>query len=132
MVAIWFTGRMGKSTSRQVFGRFGSEKSTVSSATAAPAFTARATASATRLAFVVCAWRFAISVSSRSGQFQEGNRDLEQRQTAVRQRGVPARAPPLPADPARRRTGRAGYRAPRRWAGSICSATRRRTRIVRS
>src|SRR5436305_1960531 len=37
MTATWFTGRIGKSTSIHVFGRFGSLKSTVSNATTFPA-----------------------------------------------------------------------------------------------
>src|SRR5690625_750357 len=52
MAATWFTGRIGKSTSRQVGGRSGSEKSTVSTATGLPAPTAFFTPSARRSALV--------------------------------------------------------------------------------
>ena len=52
MMATWLTGRIGKSTSRHVLGRFGSEKSTVSTATGLPALTALATSSAIHSALV--------------------------------------------------------------------------------
>ena len=46
IAATWLTGKIGKSTSKHVFGRFGSEKSTVSKDTALPAPTNAATSSA--------------------------------------------------------------------------------------
>src|SRR6218665_2967253 len=56
MIATWLTGKMGKSTSRQVLGRFGSLKSTVSMPPALPAPTILATSCAS------CSFLVAISV----------------------------------------------------------------------
>src|SRR6266436_7443757 len=69
MMAIWLIGMMGKSTSRQVLGRFGSEKSTVSIETSRLAFTAAPIFSVSssffdfNLTFAMCLYVFEISMN---------------------------------------------------------------------
>src|SRR4030095_14935556 len=89
-------GRIGKSTSRHVLGRFGSEKSTDSTYSSRPAPTAAATASCNASCLVFFCTFATVVPQGVSREFNVGDKHFQQRQTTMMQRRIPGRAAPFP------------------------------------
>src|SRR6266446_8432126 len=119
-------GRIGKSTSRHVLGRFGSEKSTDSRDSSRPAPTAAATASCSASCLVFFCTLATIVPQGVSRDFNVGDKYFQQRQTTMMQRRIPGRAPPFPAAQhvLMRAVGRRQAQINRRHPGAMLAVAR--------